>query len=413
MEVIVGTYEEFLLGYKFTTNENNSFVQSFADKSHAGPLKCVAVHGHFVATGATDDRIFLYDMRTRKQTNIILSHEGTINALAFTPDNSHLLSGGDDGRMIATRLNTWTTEGNWKAHKGAAVNQISCHPSGKLALSLGGDRVLCTWNLVKGRVAYRTNLKSHSTIGIQPDCLAWSPTGDYFTLCGFRAAEIWSIKTADVLVSHKTQEKPICVCWVAEEICLVGMENGKILWLDATGDEEQVVKQTEAHETRVKVMALHKDILITLSSSGEMKAWRLDIDKRKLSHLCTTNIGCRPTCLSILDLTQFGDNYGLQNDDKDDIKPTNVTIKKGVKPPERGIVTIEYDDEEEEGEKEEDENEESESEDNDSETKETSPSQKQQKSNKRKAKHVVKAQPQKKKKQKGPLLHKKPNNKNN
>lgn len=73
MEVIIGTYEEFLLGYKLLTNESSNFVQSFADKSHAGPLKCVAVHGHFVATGATDDRIFLYDMRSRKQTNVSLS----------------------------------------------------------------------------------------------------------------------------------------------------------------------------------------------------------------------------------------------------------------------------------------------------------------------------------------------------
>lgn len=174
-----------------------------------------------------------------------MSHEGTINALAFTPDSSHLLSGGDDGRMIATRQKTWATEGNWKAHKGSAVNQISCHPSGKLALSLGADRVLCTWNLVKGRVAYKTNLKSRSTLGTQPDCLTWSPTGDYFTLCGFRAAEIWSIKSADVLLSRKTKEKPICVCWVADELCLVGLESGKILWLEVTeeeGDEGKVMR---------------------------------------------------------------------------------------------------------------------------------------------------------------------------
>lgn len=75
MEVIVGTYEEFLLGYKLVRNESVNFVQSFADKSHAGPLKCLAVHGHFVATGATDDRIFLYDMRSRKQTNVSLKQK--------------------------------------------------------------------------------------------------------------------------------------------------------------------------------------------------------------------------------------------------------------------------------------------------------------------------------------------------
>ncbi|XP_067641181.1 p21-activated protein kinase-interacting protein 1-like [Eurosta solidaginis] len=348
MEVIVGTYEEFLLGYKLNTSEPPNFAQSFADKSHAGPMKCVAVHQHFVATGATDDRIFLYDMRTRKQTNIILTHEGTVNTLAFTPDSSHLLSGGDDGRMIATRLNTWATEGNWKAHKGAAVNQISCHPSGKLALSLGADRVLCTWNLVKGRVAYRTNLKSHSNLCAQPDCLAWSPTGDYFSLCGPRAAEIWTIKTADVLRTKKTTEKPICVCWVADAICLVGLENGKILWLNAAENEEKEYF-TEAHNARVKVMAYLKKTLITISSSGEMKAWEVNVSKQELSIICKTNIGCRPTCLSILDLTQFGDNYALKSDIKEDKSQVNFVSKKTTKQPERGVVSIEYEDEDENG----------------------------------------------------------------
>ncbi|XP_011177311.2 p21-activated protein kinase-interacting protein 1-like [Zeugodacus cucurbitae] len=412
MEVIVGTYEEFLLGYKLVTNESVSFVQSFADKSHAGPLKCLAVHGHYVATGATDDRIFLYDMRSRKQTNIILTHEGTVNALAFTPDSSHLLSGGDDGRMIATRQNTWATEGNWKAHKGAAVNQISCHPSGKLALSLGADRVLCTWNLVKGRVAYRTNLKSRSTLGTQPDCLTWSPTGDYFTLCGFRAAEIWSIKSADVLLSRKTKEKPICVCWVADEMCLVGLENGKILWLEVTEDEEEEEEKehvTEAHSTRVKVMAFHKDTLITISSAGEMKAWQVDVNERTLQLLCTTNIGCRPTCLSILDLTQFGGAFVLKNNDvKEDKKQVHIVPKKTAKQPERGVVTIEYEEDEHD-------EQEQESSDADADSDEASSSQVQEKTRKRKGKAVKGEQTQTKKKQpkqKGPLSKKAKNNKN-
>nr|XP_014087701.2 p21-activated protein kinase-interacting protein 1-like [Bactrocera oleae] len=411
MEVIIGTYEEFLLGYKLLTNESSNFVQSFADKSHAGPLKCVAVHGHFVATGATDDRIFLYDMRSRKQTNIILSHEGTINALAFTPDSSHLLSGGDDGRMIATRQKTWATEGNWKAHKGSAVNQISCHPSGKLALSLGADRVLCTWNLVKGRVAYKTNLKSRSTLGTQPDCLTWSPTGDYFTLCGFRAAEIWSIKSADVLLSRKTKEKPICVCWVADELCLVGLESGKILWLEVTEEEGDEGKEhfTEAHSTRVKVMAFLKDTLITISSSGEMKAWQVNINKKNLKLLCTTNIGCRPTCLSILDLTQFGGAFVLKNNDsKEDKKQVNILPKKAVKPPERGVVTIEYEEDLQDVP-------EQESSDDDTDSSEPSSSQVQEKTRKRKGNVAEKAQPptkQKQLKQKGPLSKKQKNNKN-
>ena len=43
-------------------------------------------------------------------------------------------------------------------HKGA-INSLAIHPSGKLALSVGNDKTLHTWDLMKGRKAYVTNLK--------------------------------------------------------------------------------------------------------------------------------------------------------------------------------------------------------------------------------------------------------------
>lgn len=41
----------------------------------------------------------------------------------------------------------------------ASVDCVSVHPSGKLALTVGRDRALHTWNLITGRSAYITNLK--------------------------------------------------------------------------------------------------------------------------------------------------------------------------------------------------------------------------------------------------------------
>ncbi|XP_013116770.2 p21-activated protein kinase-interacting protein 1-like [Stomoxys calcitrans] len=348
MEIIVGTYENFLLGYKVDIKvDKPSIVQSFADRSHSGSIRCVAVKDQWIATGATDDRIFIYDMSTRKQAQIILSHDGTINSLAFTPDGTHLLSAGDDGRMIATRLKTWFTDATWKkAHSGSAVTHVSCHPSGKLALSLGSDLVLRTWNLVKGRVAYKTNLKSRNTLGRQPDCLTWSPNGDYFTLSGQRVVEFWSIKTADVARSQKTKSKPTCLSWISDEECLVGLEDGKILWLNVNKEEDNDIEIPAYMYVRVKVMQSFKNNLITASSFGEIKVWQIVANKRKLKEVAKANIGCRPTCLSVLDLEQFGANYVISStiEEVKDIKPTGSKAKA----PPRGVVTIEYDDDDNE-----------------------------------------------------------------
>ncbi|KAH8355466.1 hypothetical protein KR084_011287 [Drosophila pseudotakahashii] len=356
IEIIVGTYEEYLLGYQLSEAPGDSspaklqLKQTFADRSHAGSIKSVAVQGPWVASGGSDDRIFVYDMRTRKQSQILLSHAGTVNTLQFSPDLTHLLSGSADGHMIATRVGSWTTEGDWrKSHAGQAVTHISCHPSSKLALSLGGDQVLNTWNLVKGRVAYKTNLKSKTTLGSQPDCLSWSTQGDHFTLSGPLCLEIWDIKNAHVVRRTKTPAKPICVAWVDGNTVLAGLENGSIAWISLTDDDEETLPTIiSAHEARVKSMAYLNETLATVSSAGEIKVWRIDLEKRELKEIAKTSMDCRPTGLGLLDLGQFGNARPVEQRIKVEKKPKAKaeasTSSKPAAP--RGFVTIEYEQDE-------------------------------------------------------------------
>lgn len=349
VEIIIGTYEEFLLGYKLEFKNNEEVLkQSFADKSHTNSIKCLGIHGKYIATGGADDRIFIYDMKTRKQSQILLNHEGTVNAIAFTSDDTHILSAGDDGRMVAARLNTWQVGANWKkAHNGSPVTHISCHPSGKLALSLGSDLVLRTWNLVKGRVAYKTNLKNRTSLGGSPDCLSWSPNGDYFSLTGQRVVEIWCIKKADVIKTEKTKSKPVSVCWASDDVLIVGLEDGSILFI-SINDKEDIVT-LNAHKSRVKAISIMGDILVSASSSGEVKIWNLDTKNRKLKEIASTNIGCRPTCIGILDLDQFGADYFTQGIPVSKKEGIAEVKEKSLVAQQRGVVTIEYDDDDDNG----------------------------------------------------------------
>lgn len=67
-----------------------------------------------------------------------------MNTLKFVPDGSHLLSGGQDGKMTIISSKNWKIEKEWeKAHKGS-VNFIALHPTGKLAISMGSDLTLRT-----------------------------------------------------------------------------------------------------------------------------------------------------------------------------------------------------------------------------------------------------------------------------
>lgn len=143
--------------------------------------------------------------------------------------------------MVATSVANWSTAASWdRAHNQAAITHITCHPSGKMALSLAEDMILRTWNLVKGRVAYKTNLKSCGHLRGPLDCLAMSPNGDYFSISDQRSVEIWSIKTADVLHKIDTKTKPISASWIGETDCLIGMENSTISWMQIDETTEKI-----------------------------------------------------------------------------------------------------------------------------------------------------------------------------
>lgn len=90
--------------------QNSSLTQSFATHDHSGSIRTVSKGGRYVATGSADDRICVYDMKTRREQSILTHHSGTVNYIAFTPNGSHLFTGGQDGTLVAVRTGNWQLE---------------------------------------------------------------------------------------------------------------------------------------------------------------------------------------------------------------------------------------------------------------------------------------------------------------
>jgi WD40 repeat protein len=70
-------------------------------------------------------------------------------------------------------------------HSGA-VHALSIHPTGRLALSVGVDKTLRTWNLVKGRSAFITNLKEEAHL------VRWSPDGSSYLIAFDTYIEVYA-----------------------------------------------------------------------------------------------------------------------------------------------------------------------------------------------------------------------------
>lgn len=277
-------------------------TQTFSTKSHTASIRCVASNGRFVASGGADDRIAIYDFEDRKFVDDLYVHDGTVTTLAFTPDGGHLLSGGEDGKINVIKSNSWKLEKCFqKAHKGSAVNHISIHPSGKLALSIGSDCTVRTWNLIKGRQAFATNLKNKS-LGNSIQFVEFSTCGEQFAVCGEKTIEVWDLAQANVVATKTVKTRISAITWVSDNDLLIGMEDGKLLSFNWQDSDDEDSLTCDIYKTRIKAMKYRDGFLTTAASDGKVSVWRTITvnDKLEIELAAEFNIGCRPIALELL-----------------------------------------------------------------------------------------------------------------
>ena len=64
-----------------------------------GPFFLQSPDGKYIASGATDGIINVFDVATSKLLHTLEGHAMQIRSLTFSPDSQRLLTGSDDGQM--------------------------------------------------------------------------------------------------------------------------------------------------------------------------------------------------------------------------------------------------------------------------------------------------------------------------
>lgn len=256
--------------------------------------------------------------------------------------HSHLICGTADGCISIVRVGNWQLEKVWeKAHKGAAILDIAVHQTGKLALSLGADCSLKTWNLVKGRQAYIVNLNSKSKDAKSLTHIRWAPDGVRFVLCGGNYTEIWSIDTGGILLSVEHESKVASCLWLSDKELLVGYEKGHIGVVSAKDGQ---IKLKDAHSGRIKAISKYENWIVTACSNGEFKVW-----DDSLNEMAKFDTGCRLTCLSIIPEAQIKKEESADEVGEEDEKIENSSEEE-VESSRRGEVVVIEEEEDDESE---------------------------------------------------------------
>ncbi|XP_058933751.1 p21-activated protein kinase-interacting protein 1 isoform X2 [Kogia breviceps] len=301
MELVAGCYEQVLFGFAVHLepkvsgdHEKWTPVADFTHHAHTASVSAVAVSSRFVVTGSKDETIHIYDMKKKIDHGALVHHNGTITCLKFH-GNRHLISGAEDGLICVWDAKKWECLKSMKAHRGH-VTFLSIHPSGKLALSVGTDKTLRTWNLVEGRSAFIKNIKQNAHI------VEWSPSGEKYVVVILNKIDIYQLDTASVSGTITNEKRVSSVTFLSESLLAVAGDEEFVRFFDC--DSLRCLSQLKAHENRVKDMFTFETpehhVIVTASSDGFIKMWKLKEDKGVLpSLLCEVNTSARLTCVGV------------------------------------------------------------------------------------------------------------------
>lgn len=180
--------------------------QSFTNHAHNSSIRCVASSHKWVASGSTDEAIRIFNMRKRTDVGTLIQHDGTVTHVEFYANN-FLFTSSEDGTICIWDTRSWQCDKTLRGHTDA-VNSLSVHPSGKMLLSVSKDKTLRTWNLVKGRCAYVTNLKAVAHL------VLWSPSCTLFAAVIDKRVNIYDITVGGVVHSIDFGKRINCIVFM-------------------------------------------------------------------------------------------------------------------------------------------------------------------------------------------------------
>ena len=175
----------------------------------------------------------------------------------------------------------------------SGVIDVAVHPSGKMAMTIGKDRKLITWNLIKGRSAFVTNIKEIA------DFVKWSPDGSYYIIGFYKHVDVYSVNSATIEFSVKLFGRSNDVIFLDNNTFAVAGEMSQIEVYSLVSKE--LVHKFEAHEKRVRVMSMVDDLLITASNDGKVKVWTMsrNDDAFEFTEKLELNTKCRITSMVV------------------------------------------------------------------------------------------------------------------
>ncbi|KAG8385256.1 hypothetical protein BUALT_Bualt03G0023100 [Buddleja alternifolia] len=287
------------------SGRNKALCMVYSRQKHIGHIATNVEKTAVAYGGGAEPSHKLLTQKSPSSTSNLTSHHYCLYIFTLFSWSSfprNLLAADAEGSLSIYDADPFVHLKTVKVHK-KAVNSLSVHPSGKLALTVGHDECLAMVNLVRGRRSFYCRLNKESSI------VQFDETGEKFFMVVDEKISVHESEDAKLILELDNKKRVLCASPGANGILFTGGEDRNVTaWDTASGKVAYSIE--DAHAARVKgIVVLSKSnndsgeedpyIVASASSDGVIRVWDVRMaNKGKPNPLTEANTKSRLTCLA-------------------------------------------------------------------------------------------------------------------